>query len=339
MVEAMRDYISACKFPLGRIADKPVPRLILGHLPFIGESYQGPERDREYRARFSRVENIVKILRIAVEGYGLTVMAAGLMPSNIMVELLFKAIREASRVTKTEIALIPCIQIPLRIDGKPVDPYRRWLTYYETERNITDEEILLERYLQDPILQCRSGWKLRFQHTLRYSKPYEEDEIEKLQVDYESLGREVNKLQGFNVLFAELGSETDFLALTGRLDLLGELIEHLRDVYGYDVLLGIHHAGTSIPRLEGSKLDFEGYITPVNRLGVMMFPTMDLALEAVKSSSKPVIAIKPLAGGRIKPKQALEYIYRELGVEFSMIGVGSEGEAREDFSTALKILS
>jgi len=70
----------------------------------------------------------------------------------------------------------------------------------------------------------------------------------------------------------------------------------------------------------------------------MMFPTRGSAIEAIKVAKKPVIAIKPLAGGRIRPREALEHIYRELGIDFCMMGVGSEREAEEDFSLARKIL-
>lgn len=333
----MRDYITACGLPLQKIGDIPVPRLILGHLPFIGESYQGAEKNREYATRFSDVKNTVKIMRIAVEKYGLTVTAAGIMPNNQLTSLFFEAIKETERLTDTEIAIIPCIQIPLTIRGTPIDTYRRWLTYYEIESHITGEKIL-SKYLEDPVLQCRSGWKAKFKETLQYSKPYGREELKNLQIDYESLDREITILEDFNVLFAELGSETDFLTMTNKLDLLENLVDHLQSRYGHRVLLGVHHASVTIPKLEDSNIRFDGYVTPINRLGVMMFPTRDTALEAIKTTKRPIIAIKPLAGGRIKPREALEHIYKEVRVGFCMIGVGSENEAEEDFSTALKIL-
>ena len=69
-----------------------------------------------------------------------------------------------------------------------------------------------------------------------------------------------------------------------------------------------------------------------------MFPTRVSALKAIKTSKKPIIAIKTLAGGRINPKEALKHVYEELGINFCMIGIGSEYEAKTDFSTALEIL-
>jgi len=333
----MRDYITACGFPLRKIGDTLVPRLILGPLPFIGESYQGPEKNRKYRARFSNIKNTVKILRVAVEKYGLTVIAVGIMPGSNLTSLFFKAIRETERLTNIKIAMIPCVQIPLTIQGEPVDTYRRWLTYYKLESSITGKRTL-DKYLEDPVLQCRPGWKAKFKDALQHSKPYEREELRHLRIDGGKFENAIRNLKDFDVLFAELGSETDFLAMTDKFALIGDLVDQLRSRSGYHVLLGVHHAGLTIPKLENSGIDFDGYVSPVNKLGVMMFPTRKMALIAIKASKRPVIAIKPLAGGRIEPSEALGHVYKEVGISFCMIGVGSVNEAEEDFQTAAAIL-
>jgi len=333
----MKDYATACKFPKMKIGDVVVPRLILGHLPFVGESYQGPEKNKEYVTRFSDIRNSTKILRLSVERYGLTVAAAGIMGSSEGLGGLFlKAIKEVERITETEIALIPCVQIPLSIKRKPVDTYRRWMTYYEIEKRTTDE--LARRYLEDPILECRVGWSIQFKEALQKCKSYGCDEIRDLRINMAEIDGDISILSDFKVLFLELGSEIDFLTMTGRIDLLGSLVDYIRDHFGHRVLLGTHHAGTTIPILEGSSVKFDGYVTPVNKLGIMMFPTMNGALEAMRGSRRSIIAIKPLAGGRIGPREALEYVYRDLGMDFCMIGVGSESEAVEDFTIASEIL-
>jgi len=334
----MKDYVNASGFPMLKIRDVLVPQLILGHLPFVGESYQGPQKNLEYISRFSDVKNTVKVLRIAVERYGLTVTSAGRMSSDDKLAGLFlKAVKETELVTGIEIAMIPCIQIPLAILANPVDVYRRWLTYYEIEKRMTNGE-LAKKYLGDPVLQCRSDWEVRFKEALQNLKPYEATEIRDLNIDYEKLDEAVSGLKDFNILFVELGSETDFLAMTGRIDLLTNVIDHIREKFGYCTILGVHHAGSTIPILEESKIEFGSYVTPINKLGVMMFPNMNATLEATKRSEKPITAIKPLAGGRIRPGNALRYVYQELGVLFCMIGVGSESEAEEDFSIALEVL-
>ena len=103
--------------------------------------------------------------------------------------------------------------------------------------------------------------------------------------------------------------------------------------------MGTHHAGSTIPVLERSWIEFDGYITPVNKLGVMIFPTQGMALKAIRSAKKPIIAIKPLAGGRIPPNIALEFVYKDLMIDACMIGVASESEVDEDIPLALEKLS
>ena len=51
------------------------------------------------------------------------------------------------------------------------------------------------------------------------------------------------------------------------------------------------------------------------------------------------MAIKPLAGGRISPRRAFEFLYKDLGVDVCVIGVASESEIDEDIPLALEILS
>jgi len=81
---------------------------------------------------------------------------------------------------------------------------------------------------------------------------------------------------------------------------------------------------------------FDGYVTPVNKLGIMMFPTQKAVENAVRKARKQgklIVGIKPLAGGRIKPQEALSYVYKEIKADACMIGVSSVDEAKEDFET------
>lgn len=334
----MSDYVTSCGFPLVKIGEIPIPRLILGHLPFLGESYQGDERNKEFVTKFSNIENIQRILEIAIKKFGVTVTATGTMnDSQKLVSIHFEAIRETGRNTGIEFAIVPCVQIPITVERRPIDVYRRWLTYYEAERKPFYNG-LLQRYLEDPVLQSRSNWKKKFTEALRESKPYGMSELQNLNIDYRKLDKMLTFLKDFKVLLVEVGSETDFLAMTGRVDLLSDLIYHIREKYGKGVLAGIHHAGSTIPILEQSKVEFDGYVTPINKLGVMMFPDKDSALKSIRKCGKPVIAIKPLAGGRVPPREAFHYIYKELGIASCMVGVGSKSEAEVDFSTASETL-
>ncbi len=313
-----------------------VPNLILGHLPFVGESYQGVEKNQEYLERFSNVENIVKIMKKAVEAYGITTFANTPSTDSKLSKLLLEAIKATIKSVSVEITLIPCFRIPLSVGDTPIDDYRRWLTYYAFERNSTTD--LLQRYVEDPILQCRDGWKTKLPQAVTQLQPYNSAEIKALQIDHRKLEESIRSLSGFKVLIAEPGSETDFLAMSGRFDLLDGFIETLRARLGCPVFMATHHAGSTIPILDDSKVKIDGYLTPINRLGVMMFPSQESAINAIQGTEKPVIAIKPLAGSRIRPIEAFRYVYREQKVKACMVGVGSERELDEDLGAVKSVL-
>ena len=314
-----------------------VPRLILGHLPFVGESYQGDERNKALAKTFSHVENTINVIAKAVTEYGVTAMAVGAASESRLSSLLLAAVRKVGEMTRTELSLLPCLRIPLTLDDKPIDDYRRWVTYYAFERSIVGDN-LLKKYVEDPILLCRRGWAKRFPAARKQFSPYSREETGRLRINYDGLETALASFKGFKVLFAEAGSESDFLAMTGRLDLLEEFTHFLGTKLRCPVLLGLHHSGTSIPILEKSALDIVGYVTPVNPLGALMLPTQARALKAIKASGKPVIAIKPMAGGRVPPREAFEYVFKHGGVDASLIGVASKAEVEEDFPMALKAL-
>ncbi|UCH01407.1 MAG: hypothetical protein JSV20_05880 [Candidatus Bathyarchaeota archaeon] len=314
-----------------------IPRLILGHLPFLGESYQGLTKNQEYREKFSKMENIVSLLQKAVTNYGVTAVACTPAVEGRLSATLRDALRRTIRFTSVEIGLIPCFMIPLRIGNKPVDVYRRWVTYYAYQSKLVNDS-LLKKYINDPILRCRAGWKTKFQNAVTQLQPYSKEEIDLLRIDFNVLNDELRSLDSFKILLAEPGSENDFLALTGRLDLLETFANVLRDRLQCPVLLASHHAGSSISILETSQILFDGYLTPVNKLGVMMFPTQKMAIHAIKQTTKPVVAIKPLAGGRIPPKEAFDYIFKNQQVEACMVGIGSEAELDKDFRAAYNAL-
>ena len=73
----------------------------------------------------------------------------------------------------------------------------RALTYYEIERQIAGN-MILDKYLEDPLLQYIRSWKAKFKETLHYSKPYGRRELKDLQIDFESLERNHNFRRLFN---------------------------------------------------------------------------------------------------------------------------------------------
>jgi len=315
----LRSYAEASEIPTFEIGGVKVARLILGNLPFLGESYQGPEKNRSYVQRFSKVETTKELLKKAIAQYSLTTISVMPLSMGPLSRLFFQALKEVSKETDVEPGLVACFMLPLTTDSRPLD-----------DRSVA------EKYLKDPILLCREGWGERFPLELANLRPYGQEEIRDLSYDRDRLEGALRSLEEYKVLLIEPGSETDFLALTGRTDLLQEIIDHARDHLECPVVVGTHHAGSTIPILENSGIDIEGYVTPVNSLGALMLPTKERALEAIRSYRRPIIAIKPLAGGRILPMEAFRFVYHEA--DGCMIGVASEEELDADVREARRAL-
>ena len=142
---------------------------------------------------------------------------------------------------------------------------------------------------------------------------------------------------GFDILVADPGAEIDLLAMTGRFDLINDYIAFLRQRYD-TVITSVHHAGVTIPLLEREGIPVDAYLTPVNKPGLIMFPTKDLVLDAIHQAQKPVIAIKPLAGGRYLGHKAFEYVFNDVGVAASMFGMGTIAQVKETARAAKAVL-
>ncbi|MGD8505444.1 MAG: hypothetical protein PVF15_02120 [Candidatus Bathyarchaeota archaeon] len=304
-------------------------RLILGHLPFVGVSYESEKKDEEYRKRFSKMSTTKSVVEAAVKT-GVRRFAAATPHSSSLASLHLEVL-QLMIDEGHDIELLPCIEIPIKLGSSKVDPIRRWATYANLEGRVHSE--VKQRMVDDPILNFREDWKRR----LPASKPYEKEDFKKIIVDWNLIGEDLEFFADLPISCIEFGSETDFLAMTDRFDLIGELVDRAE---GYDfkrVLLGVHHGGTTIPLLDNKLDGIHGYVTPINPLGVMMFPTKLSAERSVRKTEKAVYAIKPLAGGRASPKRAFTYVF-DFDVESCMIGVASVTELKEDIKAAIDIL-
>ena len=160
-------------------------------------------------------------------------------------------------------------------------------------------------------------------------KPYTPEDAAAFKIDYGTLERYLGFFEGLDILVADPGAEIDLLAMTGRFDLIREYISFLRNRF-QTVITSVHHAGVTLPLLEEENIPVDGYLTTVNRPGTFMFPTRELALDAIRSVKKPVIAIKPMAGGRYLGHKAFEFVYNEVGVAASHVWNGHPGSGERD---------
>jgi len=85
---------------------------------------------------------------------------------------------------------------------------------------------------------------------------------------------------------------------------------------------------------EGIELDV--VMIPINKTGYMMDSDIQNIREIVENIGSRVIAKKVLAAGRIRPREAVEYISKLDFVDSIAIGVASVEEAEETFKIAIQ---
>jgi len=95
------------------------------------------------------------------------------------------------------------------------------------------------------------------------------------------------------------------------------------------------HNGDKLKLVNDGGYDVSVLVTPVNRLGFQMHPNQKMILDVIRSTQKPVIAIKPLASGRFdegKISEWLEWVLKQNGVSALCIGFMNQEEAEEDIA-------
>lgn len=296
-------------------------------MPMVGVSYQSVEKDREYQVRFRATGAMRAVIDAAID-VGIRKFSAASPGASSLAPLHLKALKETTDEGH-DIEVIPCIMIPIRHLDRSIDAFRRWATYLAYEESLYTHVRRL--VLEDPVLNFREGWK----ENLPASKPYNESDLRRMTIDWGRVEEGLERFVDLPVSYVEPGSETDFLAMAGRFDLLGELIDRIGEQGFRGVLFGVHHAGVTIPKLDEGLDGFDGYLTPLNPIGVMMLPTKASAEWAVRNAKKDVYAIKTLAGGRVEPEEAFKYVFG-FDVEGCMVGCASVSEVEEDFKAAIE---
>jgi hypothetical protein len=99
------------------------------------------------------------------------------------------------------------------------------------------------------------------------------------------------------------------------------------------------HLPQTIVFTDETGLDAETYISIYNAMGFLMPLEVDWTQRIIQSAKKPVITIKPMAAGQIRPFQAFHFVWSTLRPQ-DMVTVGcfTPDEAREVIELSLSIL-
>jgi hypothetical protein len=332
----MKTYLEGCGVPTTRVGQTEVPRLIMGNHPYDGISYVSRERDGWNLGTFDRAAKISEVLRYAVEQAGLTLTWVA-HERPVRNRLHLQAIWETEQETGIEIGMVAHMHIPVMFDGHPaMGTKRAYATLHAYNERLAGEAY--RKHLdQDPIVSRVLKKRSQVWVTPETTPPFTADEAARFQINYTRLEYFFGFYAGCKVVIANPGAEVDLLAMTGRLDLVREFVDLVRRRFT-TVAVSTHHAGVTIPLLEAAGIAVDAYVTPVNRLGALMRPTPEMALAAIREASKPIIAIKPLAGGRTLGHSAFEYVFDEIRVAAAAVGLGTLEQVSETTVAARKVL-
>jgi hypothetical protein len=86
-------------------------------------------------------------------------------------------------------------------------------------------------------------------------------------------------------------------------------------------------------------LDVESYIQPFNLMGFLMQVEVDWIARIIQNAKKPVMTIKSMAAGQVRPFQALTFSWNAIRPQDMVtVGTASKHEARELCELSLDIL-
>lgn len=99
------------------------------------------------------------------------------------------------------------------------------------------------------------------------------------------------------------------------------------------------HMPETIIYADETGLDVETYISIYNSMGFLMQVEVDWIAKVMREAAKPVMTIKPLAAGQLRPFQALNFVWNTIrDCDMVTVGTMSTGEAEECINLSLEIL-
>ena len=107
-----------------------------------------------------------------------------------------------------------------------------------------------------------------------------------------------------------------------------------------DMIPGLStHMPETIIFADETALDVETYISLYNSMGFLMQLEVDWISRIIHEARKPVMTIKPLAGGQLRPYQGLSFVWNAIrDQDMVTVGTMTPREAEECIEMSLSIL-
>ena len=99
------------------------------------------------------------------------------------------------------------------------------------------------------------------------------------------------------------------------------------------------HIPETIVYADETHLDVETYIQPFNAMGFLMHIEVDWIARLIQKAAKPVMTIKTMAAGQIRPFQAMTFVWNAIrDCDMVTVGTVAPEEAAELIELSLSIL-
>jgi aryl-alcohol dehydrogenase-like predicted oxidoreductase len=100
------------------------------------------------------------------------------------------------------------------------------------------------------------------------------------------------------------------------------------------------HMPETVTYADETGADIETYIQLYNAAGFLMQVEVDWVMRIIRDARKPVIAIKPLAAGRLQPAVGLGFVWNTIrDQDLVAVGTTTPDEAREVIDLSLDFLA
>ncbi|NWG08876.1 MAG: hypothetical protein HXX80_00940 [Nitrososphaerales archaeon] len=125
-------------------------------------------------------------------------------------------------------------------------------------------------------------------------------------------------------IHAEIADSFDVNEIMERIDIVKE--------HGATAGIATHQPGITLPWIKKKRIPVEVVLAPLNSIGYCMEPDFETSMKAIRECSNKVVAIKPLAAGRLAPKDAFKFVYN--CADSVAVGIASEEEMKETYDAA-----
>jgi hypothetical protein len=128
------------------------------------------------------------------------------------------------------------------------------------------------------------------------------------------------------------GQVTDLALSSNNREVINVYQNLVQERYKVTPMLATHNFGTLLPKLQEWKIKIP-IVASFNQKGFMMRPSQEECERLLKKTDYTIIAKKVMAGGRVPPEEAFQYL-ADKNVSSVVLGIGSLSEAYHTFSVA-----